>query len=337
MDPRFKKNDATLECAACHMKVMARGDWQGWKPVGTPKGQIWYCNKQPCQEQHDILLVQLQRGNIPAALKAGLPGQLIEPADIPTVTETEAMRARIAELEAELAATKGQSTAPAVPEPAAEAAVAAEEQPSMRPRPERVHAEVNGVVLCGADVPLDDDSVKKPEEMSFEDTVCDDCVAAWAKLQEEGNQRDAAARKARHEAYKKGEDPKLADEAARAAYDAAHAPQETATGQEPQAAYVQPLELPAPSSGIPEGLDYSALPKFDTNLIGRINDGAKIESPILLTQATYPDIDFSKIRPGQLRKGISGFFEGVEVDAIDRALVDGEIVGMVFTLKEKAN
>lgn len=314
MDPaypnRFRKEQPTIECAACHMQVMLRGDWQGWKPVGLPDGrQVWYCNKTPCQQQRDILMLQVQSGNIPSVLKAGQPGQLLDPAGVPKLDEVEAMKARIAQLEAELAEAKGQSTAPQEDRSEAPSPSEVPHQPASVQPPQYVHAEEDGKAICGAECAPEE--MKVPEEMSFSDVVCERCIEVWTARQEGRKPQPTA-----EEALSAPAEPEPAPEA-----------------QSVPAPRMEALELPQPSSSLPHIEDYSVLPKFDRDLIARINDGAEPGGPILLTQATYPDIDFEKVKPGQLRKGISGFFTSMEVDAIDRVTVDGKLLGMVFTLK----
>lgn len=53
-----------MECHACCMKVMARGDHKGWKGVQMKPNDAlsfrWYCNKTACQEKYDEALAEAQ-------------------------------------------------------------------------------------------------------------------------------------------------------------------------------------------------------------------------------------------------------------------------------------
>lgn len=163
---------------------------------------------------------------------------------------------------------------------------------------DEIHADLDGdgKAACGATTGV----AKKPSEMSIEDEVCDECVAIFA---------------ARSSAKATGKTKPAKAEVV-----------EEAPAEEAQ------VDLPPPKPDV----DYSKVPRFGRDLIGRINDGLVVEGPILLTPKSYPKLDFARVRPEQLTSAISGFFrDGLEVDTIERAYgPDEALLGFAFTLKK---
>lgn len=291
-----KSKNETIECGGCHMVSMLRGDIRGWKPVAIPGGrQIWFCDKSPCQQQHDAILA--------GAIHGRTPGLNIDAGMMPVVTpEADALRQRVLELEAENEQLRRQSTAPGAnsePQPARPAHIV--EQHSEPPKKGKASVHVNdghGQALCGAKAP---EVLKLPEELAFDDRPCDDCVSAWTA------RRDGKAPPA----------PSVADVLSSPPSDATEA---------------APVSLRPPEPERPAIADYTKLPQFTPDLIARINDGAATDDPILMTPSAYPDMDLSKIPPAKLRNGVAAFFKGKRVVWIDRAMVDNRFIGIVFQL-----
>lgn len=182
----------------------------------------------------------------------------------------------------------------------------AEAPEHLKPKPvvsTEIHADLdgNGKAACGATTGV----AKKPDEMDIDDDVCDDCVSIFAE-------------RSKQKATGKTAPP------AKAEVVEVEPPQ--ATVEEAQ------VDLPPPRADI----DYSKVPRFGRDLIGRINDGFEVDGPILLTPKSYPKLDFAKVRPEQLTDAISGFFkDGLEVDSIERAYgPDEALLGFAFTLKK---
>lgn len=75
--------------------------------------------------------------------------------------------------------------------------------------------------------------------------------------------------------------------------------------------------------------------KFGKRLIGWIQENGWDDEPILLTPSAYPSLKLDKIEPEIMRDGLNGFFvgAGLELDTIDRVVIEGQFVGLRFTLK----
>lgn len=293
-----KPKNQTIECGGCHMKSMALGDTRGWKPVALPGGtQIWFCDKSPCQQQHDQILAGAAIGRAPVMNDVGMLTPVVTP-------EAEALRQRVIELELENERLR-QSTAPRPIESAAASVPAHVAEQHGQQAIADVHVDDgSGHALCGEKSP---ELLKTPEGMAFDDRPCDACVSAWT-ARREGVVHDAVP-------------------VAKSAAEVLSAPPPA-----PDA----PVVLMPPEPSRPAIADYSKLPQFTPDLIARINDGAGCAEPILMTPSAYPDMDLSKIAPSKLKGGVAAFFKNKRVAWIDRAEVGGKFVGIVFQLEENS-
>ena len=53
--------DEIMVCSNCGWKVMAKGDWHGWKGSELTPGELtWFCHKPPCKEAHEAAIVEWQ-------------------------------------------------------------------------------------------------------------------------------------------------------------------------------------------------------------------------------------------------------------------------------------
>lgn len=174
--------NAIIECGGCFMKTMAMGDIRGWKPVIIPGGQqIWFCDKAPCQQQHDAILGGSMRG-LPVGMAATAPA---------STPEVETLQQRIMELEAENSRLRGQ------PRPGGDVEAVASQPPPAHiaqqtaavARPVIHVDDGSGKAVCGAD-PGDD--LKLPQDLAFDDHPCDACVAEWTARNEDRSTRPTA-------------------------------------------------------------------------------------------------------------------------------------------------
>ena len=292
--PMFKQRLERIECASCHMGVMLRGDRVGWKPLNVGGSQLWYCEKESCQQQRELLLARVQAGNLPMDFEPGKMGQLLTP-DGTTAAENRVLKQRITELETELTKLRQSTAAPPPP---------VGEEEKLETVTDGIHWHIDngkGKPLCGA---KDAEHVKKDDAFDITDEACDACIDTWSAIRE-GRQ-------------KRGED---------------------VLSEPPAAAAVMEEQIPiAPPPPPPIQLDASKATKFSADLLSTVNDGADPPEVILLTQKTYPSIDFENVRPTQLTSGISGFFKAWEVDTIQRAEdAEGKLLGFAFTLKRRAD
>jgi hypothetical protein len=353
-----KKTEELRSCEGCHLTVMARGDWSGWKGVDDGTGKLmWYCDKLPCRQLRDEYIAR--RSHELAA------DQLRQRAVVSQNTELEALRKRVGELESErVGVPRVNPSAPPVGLHSLSDIMATAQPRTGHGQPADAEALVAGDTthifnkagtgsLCGAAGPT-----MQQAALTWEQVPCPNCVAKWQSIAE-GREHDNSqpapkpdpslvlsvtakssdgtktylvtrdelgAWHCECEGYVHRKACRHINEAS-ARYRPLTAP---AVGTAADALYgEQPKPPPAPV--------IDSIPRFSPGLIASAakSPDEYIGKTILVPPSAYPEMDLTILDPEQLRGGISALFaeSGLVVDRIERARKAGQVVGLVFNLR----
>lgn len=183
--PTQKVPDEVRECHGCHLKVMARGDWQNWKGVDAGDGSLrWFCDKTACQQLRDEFIAKRQQEMIVAQQKAQNPA--LRPVDDLSDTEVdeeeERLRARLMALKARKAR---QTTADEEKSAPVLETDIQENEPNSEQNPYQgvmVHQTENGVdTLCGGEGAM----FAVGEELPENSVPCIECAEIGEKSEKE--------------------------------------------------------------------------------------------------------------------------------------------------------
>lgn len=359
MGPGQSRINETRKCEGCGLTVMAKGDWNGWKGVdaGGSLGLKWYCDKLPCRQLRDEFVTRRSQEMVLAQQK--------EQGESEKDRELKQLRARVAELETTVA--KSSSLPPPAPEvfetdsaPALVHLANSKNNVALcgsvalpRVKAEDMTWELNPCAACAEKwQAINAGTAKEPNGPETSDVVVPGAGNVMLVPSSDGkkNYRVTIAggawscecdgfkhrRTCRHIAvgqarFKDAQNGTI--DMTDADAEAAAAPAVPAVPSAAAALYGEQKPLPPPAA---PAIDQ--LPRFSPAFIEHAaqRPDEHVGQVILIVPEAYPEMDFAKINPESMRKGVTALFKKstLVVDQIEHACEeDGTVLGIVFTLK----